>query len=196
VLDRTNGKDLVSVPYSGGDWSNGVDEKGQPVPNADREPKTDGSLINIPAIGGTNWFPPSFDPQTGLFYVNSVQGYSLAYLTDTDERPEGYGGSGRTLLSQSVVKAIDYKTGHARWTHEFPGRGQVGSGFLSTAGHLLFSGDGNGNLIAWNPENGNIIWHFKLPASVSNGPTTYVLDGRQYLLVGAGDTLYSFALLK
>jgi len=196
VLDRTNGKNIVSVPFSGANWSKGVDGKGQPIPNDAKEPKTDGALLNIPGIGGTNWFPPSFDPETGLFYVNSVQGYSLAYLTDTEERPEGYGGSGRTLLSESVVKAIDYKTGETRWSHQFPGRGMVGSGLLSTAGHLLFSGDGAGNLIAWNPETGAIIWHFRLPAPVSNGPTTYLLNGRQYLLVGAGDTLYSFALTK
>jgi alcohol dehydrogenase (cytochrome c) len=99
------------------------------------------------------------------------------------------------LWSQSVVKAIDYKTGQTRWSHEFPGRGTAGSGFLSTAGKLLFSGDAAGNLIAWNPENGTILWHFRLPAAVSNGPITYILDGKQYLVVGAGDTLYSFALV-
>jgi alcohol dehydrogenase (cytochrome c) len=80
--------------------------------------------------------------------------------------------------------------------HEFPGKGNVGSGLLSTAGKLLFSGDPSGNLIAWDPEDGKILWHFHLPAPVSNGPMTYELDGRQYLVVGAGDSLYSFALLR
>src|SRR5262249_30998735 len=69
-----------------------------------------GSLINIPAGGGTNWPPPSFDPETGLFYVNADRGYSLAYLTDTDEKPEGYGGRGTTLLSHPVLAANDYQT--------------------------------------------------------------------------------------
>jgi alcohol dehydrogenase (cytochrome c) len=173
-----------------------VDEIGQPVPNEAKEPKPDGVLLNTPGGGGTNWFPPSFDPETGLFYVNAVSGYSLAYLTDTDERPEGYGGNGRTLLSQSVLKAIDYKTGETRWSHDFPGKGTAGSGILTTAGKLLFSGDPSGNLIAWNPADGKILWHFHLPSPVSNGPMTYELDARQYLVVGAGDTLYSFALVK
>ena len=61
-------------------------------PNPKKEPQIDGALLNIPAVGGTNWFPPSFDPEFGLFYVNAMKGYSLAYLTDTDEKPEGYGG--------------------------------------------------------------------------------------------------------
>ena len=126
VLDRATGKNLISVPFGGANWSKGVDQSGEPVPNEEtKEPKTDGALLDTPGGGGTNWFPPSFDPETGLFYVNSVQGYSLVYLTDTDARPEGYGGSGRTLLSESVIKAIDYQTGQTRWSHEFPGRGMV-----------------------------------------------------------------------
>ena len=92
--------------------------------------------------------------------------------------------------------ALDYKTGEPRWSHEFPGHGTAGSGFLSTAGKLLFSGDPSGNLIAWNPPDGKILWHFHLGPNVSNGPMTYELDGRQYLIVGAGEMLYAFALLK
>jgi acido-empty-quinoprotein group A len=196
VLDRATGKELVSTPFAGANWSKGVDQVGQPIPNEAKEPKPDGVLLNTPGGGGTNWFPPSFDPETGLFYVNAVEGYSLAYLTDTDAHPEGYGGNGRTLLSQSVLKALDYKTGRPRWHHDFPGKGTAGSGMLTTAGKLLFSGDPSGNLIAWDPANGKILWHFHLPAPVSNGPMTFELDGCQYLVVGAGDTLYSFALVR
>jgi alcohol dehydrogenase (cytochrome c) len=153
-------------------------------------------LLNIAGGGGTNWFPPSFNPETGLFYVNAEEGYSLAYLTDTDEKPQGYGGNGETLFSKSALKAIDYKTGKARWIHEFPGKGWARSGILNTAGKLLFSGDPSDNLIAWNPADGKILWHFRLNASVSNGPMTYELGGKQYLVAGAGDTLYVFALLR
>ncbi len=194
VLDRTNGKNIVSKPFVGADWSKGVDAEGHPIPNPDTEPKTDGALLNTPAIGGTNWFAPSFNPESGLFYVNAYKGYSLAYLTDTDVRPEGYGGSGRNLWAQASLEAIDYKTGKIRWSHDFPGKGMAGSGLLSTAGKLLFSGDPSGNVIAWDPVTGHILWHFHLQSPVSNGPMTYVLDGRQYLAVGAGDTLYAFSL--
>ncbi|MBV8070577.1 MAG: acido-empty-quinoprotein group A [Acidobacteriaceae bacterium] len=196
VLDRTSGKALVSKPFVGANWSQGVDEAGQPVPNVAKEPKTDGVLLNIPGGGGTNWFPPSFNPQTGLFYVNAVKGYSLAYLTDTREKPEGYGGNGQTLYSHATLLALDYKTGEPRWSHDFPGRGTAGSGVLSTAGKLLFSGDPSGNLIAWNPADGEILWHFHLGSNVSNGPMSFELDGRQYLVVGAGDSLYAFALVQ
>ncbi len=196
VLDRTNGKDLVTTPFTGTDWAKGINDAGQPIPDVKKEPQPDGALLNINAGGGTNWFAPSFDPETNLFYVNAIKGYSLAYLTDTEEKPEGYGGSGRNLWSQSVLEAIDYKTGKICWSHEFPGRGGAASGLLSTAGKLLFSGDPSGNLIAWDPATGRMLWHFHLTAPVSNGPMTYTLDGHQYLVVGAGDTLYTFTLLR
>jgi acido-empty-quinoprotein group A len=195
VLDRTNGKNLVAAPFTGTNWSKGTDAAGQPIPDIKKEPQPDGTLLNINAGGGTNWFPPSFDPETGLFYVNASRGYSLAYLTDTEEKPEGYGGNGRSLWAEPVLEAIDYRTGEIRWSHEFPGKGLNGSGILSTAGKLLFTGDPSGNLIAVDPPSGRILWHFHLDSPVSNGPMTYELDGKQYLVVGAGDTLYGFALL-
>ncbi|MCU1294882.1 MAG: Pyrrolo-quinoline quinone [Bryobacterales bacterium] len=196
VLDRTTGKSIVSKPFVPANWSKGTDEEGRPVPNTDKEPKIDGALLDIAALGGTSWFAPSFDPQTGLFYVNAIRGHSLAYLTDTDPKPEGYGGSGRNLESRAVLEAIDYRTGEVAWCHEFPGKGLAASGLLSTAGKLLFSGDPSGNLIAWDPKSGNPLWHFRLPAPVSNGPMTYELDGRQYIVAGAGDTLFGFALAR
>jgi alcohol dehydrogenase (cytochrome c) len=199
VLDRTTGQNLVSEPFVGTNWSQGVDAKGQPIPNVAKEPKVDGALLNIPGGGGTNWIPPSFDPQTALFYVNAVRGYAVTYLTDTDEKPEGYGGTGHNLWSVPVLEALDYRTGKIRWSHEYPTRGSGGlggPGILTTAGQLLFTGDPAGNLIAFNPATGGILWHFHLLAPLSNGPMTYELGGKQFLIAGAGDTLYAFALLK
>ena len=154
--------------------------------------------MTIPAGGGTNWLPPSFSPDTGLFYVNATRGYSLVYLTDTDERPEGYGGSARGLWSEHVLEAIDYKTGNVAWSHAYPtagGFGLGGPGILTTAGDLLFTGDYAGNLIAFAPKDGKTLWHFPMTQSLSNGPATYLLADHQYLVVGAGDTLFAFALL-
>ncbi len=199
VLDRTNGKNLVSAPFVGTNWSKGIDEKGQPIPDPKKEPQVDGSLLNIPGGGGTNWIPPSFDPETGLFFVNATKGYALTYLTDTDERPEGYGGTGHGLWSVPVLEAIDYKTGKIRWSHEYATRasgGLGGPGILTTAGKLLFTGDPAGNLIAYDPAKGGILWHFPMLSSLSNGPMTYELDGQQFLVVGGGDILYVFKLLR
>ena len=73
-----------------------------------------------------------------------------------------------------------------------PGR----AGYLDHGRKLLFTGDYSGNLIAFDAAGGNILWHFPMLHSLSNGPETYLLDGRQYLVAGAGDTLYVFALTQ
>ena len=153
--------------------------------------------MTIPGGGGTNWLPPSFSPETGLFYVNATRGYSLVYLTDTDERPEGYGGSARGLWSEHVLEASITRpamwSGIIRIRRRWPRSG--GPGILTTAGSLLFTGDYAGNLIAYAPKDGTILWHFPMIHSLSNGPETYLLADKQYLVVGAGDTLFAFALL-
>ena len=101
VLDRTNGKSIVTTPFIDVNWAKGVDAKGQPIPNEEKEPKPDGSLM-IPSSGGaTNWYPPSFDPETGLFYVSTTPSYSVYYLTDTSKKPEGYGGRDCGVWSES-----------------------------------------------------------------------------------------------
>lgn len=197
VLDRTNGKSVVTKPFVPLNWAKGVAANGQPIPDTAKDPTTDGVLIRIPAGGGTNWMPPSYDPQTELFYVNATRGYSVNYLTDTDAHPEGYGGGGRTVWSQHVLEALDIQTGRIAWSHSYPNIDGPGPGFpgiLTTAGKLLFTGDYAGNFVAYNPANGTILWHSPVVHSVSNGPETYMLDGKQYVVVGAGDTLFAFAL--
>jgi acido-empty-quinoprotein group A len=198
VLDRTNGKNLVSRPFSGtGNWAKGVDAKGQPIPDPAKEPKVNGSMIDMPAMGATNWPPPSYDPQTELFYVNGTEGYGIAYLYDTSAHPEGYGGGGGgNFDSRSALFAIDIHNGNIKWKHEVQPQGFGGGmtgGILTTAGHLLFTGDST-SLTAFDPATGKILWHQRLMSSVSNGPSTYTLDGKQYVLVGAGDSLYALTL--
>lgn len=198
VLDRTNGKCLVSRPFSGtGNWAKGVDAKGQPIPDIAKEPKVDGSMIDMPAMGATNWPPPSYDPQTELFYLNGTEGYGIAYLYDTSTQPEGYGGGGSgTFDMRTTLFALDIRTGAAKWKHSRPSDGLGGGmsgGILTTAGHLLFTGD-SGQLTAFDPATGKILWHQRLTAALTNGPSTYMLDGKQYIIAGAGDTLFALTL--
>ncbi|HEY7184596.1 MAG TPA: acido-empty-quinoprotein group A, partial [Blastocatellia bacterium] len=199
VLDRTNGQNLVSKPFTGaGNWALGVDEKGQPIPNPAKEPTVDGTMIDMPAMGATNWPPPSYSPLTETFYFNGTQGYGIAYLYDTSPKPQGYGGGGGgNFDTSSALFAMDIRTGAVKWKHVHAGGGFGGGGItggvLTTAGNLLFTGD-SGDLIAFDPATGSPIWRQRLTNPVSNGPSTWILDGRQYLIVGAGDTLYALTL--
>ena len=94
----------------------------------------------------------------------------------------------------NYLTAIDYKTGKIAWRHRYPSTTGGGlNGILTTAGKLLFAGDPSGNLVAYDPANGKILWHTRV-GGVSNAPQTYMLDGHQYILVAAGDTLFTFTL--
>jgi alcohol dehydrogenase (cytochrome c) len=191
ALDRTNGRNLLTAPMSKTmNWSKGIDAKGQPIGNPEKEATIDGVLVSPNTGGVTNWFPPSFDPDTGLLYVQTDQTFGIFYLTDTAPHPEGWAAAERHVASFGVkLQAIDYKTGKAAWS-----RTGAHCGSLTTAGHLLFTGDSSNHLIAFDPVDGKILWHAGLASGISNGPETYMLDGQQYLVVGAGDSLYAFTI--
>jgi alcohol dehydrogenase (cytochrome c) len=192
LLDRTTGKALVSAEFVKTNWTLGYDEKGQPRPDPAKMPQPDGTLVT-PNIGGaTNWQSPSFSPLTGLLYVSAVRGYGIFYLYDTSDNPMGWGGGERGGWSQSMVQAIDYKTGKIRWTHNWDGN--VRAGMVSTAGNVLFTGGPSNDIVALDATNGRALWHAGINGSISNGPITYELDGRQYVVAASGDVLWSFVL--
>jgi alcohol dehydrogenase (cytochrome c) len=200
TLDRLTGEHLVTSKFSDtATWAKGLNAKGQPVRDPVKDFHVGGALVSPNNGGVTNWPPPSFSPDTGLFYVPQNDSYAMYYLTETDPRGAmGLGGKeeqGVTSMG-SYLTAIDYKTGKIAWRHKYPGTGGGGggmNGILTTAGKLVFAGDVSGNLVAYDAANGKILWHSRL-GQVSNAPQTYMLDGHQYVLVAGGDTLYSFIL--
>jgi alcohol dehydrogenase (cytochrome c) len=108
----------------------------------------------------------------------------------------GLGGKEEVAVASlgAHLIAIDYKTGQTAWSHQYPSAGgAVISGILTTAGKLLFAGDNEGNLIAFDPADGRILWHSRI-GQVSNAPETYMLDGHQYILAASGDMLFAFTL--
>ena len=103
------------------------------------------------------------------------------------------GGFDRGGWSESMLQAIDYKTGKVRWTHKWEGNAGR-SGIVTTAGNVLFTGGPSNDLVALNAATGDALWHSTVGGSISNGPITYELDGRQYVVAAAGDTLWTFVL--
>ena len=191
VLDRTDGKALVSEAFVPANWESGFAKNGEPIPRADKEPQPDGVLVTGGV--GTNWQAPSFDPETGLFYVNSRESMGVFYLTMPGVHAEGWAGRDFFLSSKSMMKAIDYRTGKIQWVRDDPGRGGA-SGILSTGGHLLFTQDGSQNLIALDASTGKTLWHMYPGGSMNTGPITYQLDGRQYVVFPVDSVVYAFAL--
>ena len=112
-------------------------------------------------------------------------------------RGERYDGGGaarpRDQLNFGALRAIDPLTGDRKWEFRYPNVSS--SGVLTTASGLVFSGDGDGNIMAFDSRTGKNLWHYKFGVGVrSTGGTTYMVDGRQYLLVPSGSALTAFAL--
>ncbi len=198
TLDRVTGQHLVTTKYgSATNWVTKVDEKGTLRRDPEKDPIIPGALVS-PGSGGTvNWEPPAYSPDTGLFYVPERNTYAIFYLTDPDPRGSmGLGGKEEINVGSggSFLTAIDPKTGAVKWRRPYPGGfGGGGGGLLATAGRLVFSGDAGGNIVAYDAVNGTPLWHARI-GGVTNAPITYMLDGRQHILVAAGDALYAFAL--
>jgi acido-empty-quinoprotein group A len=192
VLDRTTGEHILTKPFIFTNWSSGVDAHGQPRPKKEKEPKPDGVLVSPGSDGATNWMAPSYDPNTGLFFLSARRLWSVFYMT-TEGKAEGWAGRDRNLWAESVLEGIDTKTGDIRWTHEI-GEGENVSGMLTTAGNLLFAQDNSDNLMALDPATGKTLWHVNVGGKMMTSPMTYELDGRQYLLTAIQNVIFAWAL--
>ena len=191
VLDRTNGKSLLTKPFAATNWAKGVDDQGRPIPNPEKEPRKDGALLAPDEGGATNFWPPSFDPKTGLFIVNAKDGYGI-YFYKPEHGAYGWAGADYGLAGKGYLRAIDYKTGKIAW--ELPyGRGSASAGVLTTDNGLTITGDGSTNVIAVRTKDGSPLWHESI-GKMSGAPITYLLDGKQYVLVSGGNTLFAYAL--
>ena len=191
MLDRTNGKSLISEAFVPANWVKGYDDRGQPIPDPDKEPKPDGVLVTGGV--GTNWQAPSYDPDTRPV-LRQLARSDGRLLSDDARKIRRRLGRPRFL---PFVK-IDAQS-HRRANRQDPldgrHRGRGGqSGILSTAGHLVFTADSSSSLVALDDATGKILWHTYPGGSLGTGPMTYELDGRQYVVYAVDGVVYGFAL--
>jgi alcohol dehydrogenase (cytochrome c) len=155
-------------------------------------------LVQKPNVLAPNYgmrvAPMSYSPQTGYFYVTGAAG--LSWLRRADD-PHFFSNSfnarvpGINALNYGVVAAIDSRTNKIAWKKEYrPGRP---SGAMTTAGGLLFQVSGDGNLEALDPKTGNRVWQFQTGAA-GGPPTTYEIDGEQYVTTISGSSVWAFKL--
>ncbi|MCH7817855.1 MAG: PQQ-dependent dehydrogenase, methanol/ethanol family [Proteobacteria bacterium] len=214
VLDRVTGKFLLGKPYVKVNWSSGLDQNGRPIPT----PQPEGMPTYPGNQGGTNWYPPSYSPRTGLFYFSAWEDYATIYRPEESEYEPGRAflgggfsvlapapgaptiGIGRTNpinnwtneVGHASLKAMDPQTGEAVW--EYDQFDVSDSGMLTTAADLLFTGGREGYFHAIDARNGELLWHVNLGGQIVMAPVTYMVDGVQYLSVISGNSLSTFAL--
>ena len=99
------------------------------------------------------------------------------------DREKGYG----------ALRAIDPTSGERRWEFRFPTPSMAG--VMTTASGLVFAGDNEGNLMAFEGKTGANLWRYSTGTPIwGAAPMTYMLDGRQRVVVASGTTLLQFAL--
>ena len=146
TLDRTNGKFLKAAQFlQKMNWAKAVDATGRPVPSG-RIPSAQGTYICPGINGATNWFSPSYNPDTGLFYVIALENCNLFFADPKPfARGETYYGTGTKMPpdehSQKILLALSIPDGKPVWRYPQVGHGDSWAGTLTTAGGLVFFGD-------------------------------------------------------
>lgn len=210
VLDRTTGEFLQGKPFSKVTWTTGLDDSGHPVRIVSANPTREGTLVYPGVQGATNWFSPSYSPHTGLFYIPAWDNYSSVFSKLPAEYVEGRrytAGAPRSPVASlrgpqvinrteeegyGAVRAFDPKTGVRKW--EFKMADVTSAGILTTASDLLFTGGREGYFWALDARTGEELWRANVGGDVASGAMTYSVNGRQYVSISAGSSLFTFAL--
>jgi alcohol dehydrogenase (cytochrome c) len=198
VLDRTSGKLISATAYGKITWTDSKDAEGRPIAKSEASPTLEGHTVCPGALGTTNFMAPTYDPQTGLFYVSARDQCDVFSKAPQAYEPgHAFYGSAYFPAEEAepylgFLKAIDPTTGgvKVKFQHVSPSW----SGVLSTAGGLVFSGDAEGNFIAFDAASLKPLWHFQMGGAVYSPPIAFAADGKEYVAIAAGSALYAFAL--
>ena len=215
ILDRTNGKPLIGieekpVPQEPRQKT----AKTQPIPIGDAtvpqcaEPLPGYSearcifdvfwetpvLMQPSGIGGTNWSPMPYNPETGYFYVpGTVRTSTFVRFSDTFKKGKLYvGGTQSAPIGSSMsgtFTAIDSKTNKIAWQKKTPYMTGMGGGSMSTAGGLVFRGESDGNFLALDARTGEELWRFQTGFGADAPPMTYEVDGEQFVAIATGGNM-------
>jgi quinohemoprotein ethanol dehydrogenase len=210
VLDRVTGELLSATPYAKITWAKGVDMKtGRPIETRQAR-YGDQAVTQFPGPGGAhNWQPMSFNPGTGLVYIPATES-SFNYVREAGfTRVPGFWNMGIDLNARSGAKDVpmlpssEYEPGtgpevgatasllawdpvaaRPRWRIKY--QGATGGGTVTTAGNLVFQGMSDGRLLAYTADTGEKLWEAQLGNGIMAAPSTWQLDGRQYVSVLVG----------
>jgi alcohol dehydrogenase (cytochrome c) len=200
VFDRTNGKLLLVQPFVKKlTWAKQIGPDGRPVLNANHSPTAEGTTTCPAVEGATNWFSPSYNPLTGLLYLQTLEKCNI-YVKSEEKWEAGkafFAGTVRGVPGdnpQKVLRAIDIHTGKIKWELPQQGRAESWGGTLATSTGLVFFCEDSGAFMAVDAVTGKPLWNFQLNANWKASPITYKFDNQQYFAVAAGSDIVTFAL--
>jgi alcohol dehydrogenase (cytochrome c) len=200
VFDRVDGTLLLTRQFIDKvTWASGIGKDGRPIKLPNQEPSPKGTFVCPSQDGATNWYSPSFNPATGLYYVQTNEKCSIYTKREQGEWESGktyLGGSQRTAPEPKpvrILRALDIRTGATKWQLPQPGTANSWGGTLSTATGLVIFGEDSGHLMAADAETGQVLWKFPTNHTWKASPMTYLFDETQYIAVAAGSSIVAFA---
>jgi alcohol dehydrogenase (cytochrome c) len=200
ILDRTTGEYLYSKQFMKRmNWAKGIDQNGRPISN-NLIPDAKGVLVCPGIVGATNWYSPSYDPQTNMFYFRSLEACNVIHAK-TEPFQEGrtfYSTGARTppgnIPEDGYINAFDLTKLDFAWRDKQIGEEQAWAGVMTTASGLLAFGNDANEFEMDDARTGEPLWVFKLGQPMHASPMSYGIGNKQYFAVAAGDDVFAFAL--
>ena len=201
LLDRLTGELLLARPFVEKlTWASGVGRDGRPILVPGAEPTHEGVRACPSVEGATNWMSTAFHPETGLFYVQSLEKCSIYVKSDDAVWKPGesfYGGGTHDVPGEpgrKVLRALDLATGKVVWEYAQQGRARTWGGVLSTAGGLVWLAADDGDFTAVDAKTGARLWSFAANQNWRASPMAYLAGGRQYVAIAGGPNILVFGL--
>ena len=200
VLNAITGRFISALEVVHQTWALEIDENGRPIRDPAATPSPKGTRVHPSAMGGPNWWPPSFNPDLNLLYVPAGETGAIFFSSEQSFKSgELYFGGSTSHIpgypQYTVLRAIDPIKNEKLW--EFRGASErismrMGGTFATTTG-LVFWGDAD-FLTALDGLSGEVLWHANVGGQIVAGPMTYSVAGKQYVAVSAGRGLFVFSL--
>lgn len=198
VLDRATGKFLLGKAFAKQTWAAGLDARGKPIRLPNIDPTKEGVIVWPGVQGATNWYSPSYNPLTGLFYLSAWENAGRYTKGEAFYSPGNrYIGSAPQIdlpedLGWGAVRALNPKTGDKIWDYKL--HTKPWAGVLSTGGKLVFGGSDEGYFFALDAETGKELWRVNTGGLIRAGPITFLSRGKQIVAVAAGSAIFTFEL--
>ncbi len=186
AMDRVTGEFLWAEEYTKVNWAN-RDENGMPVLKPELYDPAD-TVVFPGLFGGKNWPPAAYSPDTHMVYIPEHERGTRFVRAERPGRPGTMDLGGIPIFEEEAkghVVAFDIRNREIAWKFETPG-GVNWAGTLATGGGLVFAGAPDGYLRAFNDETGEVLWQFQTGSGIYAPPTSWTIDGRQYIGVAAG----------
>ena len=191
VLDRRTGKLISAQNFVPINWASGIDPKtGRPIENPGIRYSETGKPVNmIPGpLGAHSWQPMAYSPKTGLVYIPAQEiGNEFLPVNDYKPSPMGWNvGVGSAAIPDTKGRLLAWDPVHQKEAWHVQYLGPWNGGVLTTAGNLVVQGDAAGSLNVFRADSGEKLWSMSVQSAVMGGPSTYEVNGEQYIAVMAG----------